>query len=260
MQPVTDSVWRFWLDTDPRPGWANMAIDAGLLDLAERGQAILRVYRWSPPCLSFGCNEPALRRYDRALIEQLGIATVRRPTGGRAVWHADELTYAVAAPGELLGALREAYRAIHQLLAAALHRLGAPVALAPAPAASPALGSGACFAAPVGGELVLDTGKLVGSAQVRQGRALLQHGSLLLGGSQLVAAEVTVGASPTLRDSTLSAALGRTVAFDEVAFAVRDAAFQWQGEWHEVRDSGPLLDAARPHEDRFRSPDWTWRR
>jgi lipoate-protein ligase A len=257
---VKQSKWQFWLDTEPRPGWANMAVDAGLLDLAEQGHAVLRVYQWSPPCLSFGRNEPALRRYDRDRIAQLGIDTVRRPTGGRAVWHADELTYAVAAPGELLGALREAYRTIHQLLAGALHRLGAPVALAPAPATSPSLGSGACFAAPVGGELVLDAGKLVGSAQVRQGSALLQHGSLLLGGSQSVASDVTLGDSPALRDSTLAAALGRVVTFDEVALAVRDAAFEWQREWHEVRDSGPLLDAASPHEDRFRSPDWTWRR
>lgn len=237
-----------------------MAVDAGLLDLAEQGRALLRVYRWAPPCLSFGRNEPALRRYDRARIQQLGMDTVRRPTGGRAVWHADELTYAVAAPAERFGALREAYRTIHQLLAAALHRLGAPVAFAPAPAAIPALGSGACFAAPVGGELVLDAGKLVGSAQVRQGTALLQHGSILLGGSQRLVADITAGSPPPLCDSTLSAALGRPVGFDEVALAIRDAALEWQHGWHEVRDDGPLLDAARPHENRFRSPDWTWRR
>lgn len=237
-----------------------MAVDAGLLDLAEQGQAVLRVYRWSPPCLSFGRNEPALRRYDRDRIERLGIDVVRRPTGGRAVWHADELTYAVAAPGVLLGALREAYRTIHELLAAALHRLGAHVTLAPAPAANPGLGSGACFAAPAAGELVLGADKLVGSAQVRQGSALLQHGSLLLAGSQAVAGDVTAGAAPALRDGTLAGALGRPVAFDEAARAVRDAAFEWQRDWHEVRDSGPLLHAARPHEDRFRSPDWTWRR
>jgi lipoate-protein ligase A len=237
-----------------------MAVDAGLLDLAEQGQAVLRVYRWSPSCLSFGRNEPALRRYDRGRIEQLGLDVVRRPTGGRAVWHADELTYAVAAPGELLGALREAYRAIHEVLACALHRLGARVALAPAPATSLGLGSGACFAAPVGGELVLGADKLVGSAQVRQGSALLQHGSLLLAGSQAVAGDVTAGAGPALRDGTLAAALGRPVAFDEAARAVREAAFEWQRDWHEVRDSEPLLLAARPHEDRFRSPDWTWRR
>lgn len=254
------ATWQFWLDPEPRPGWANMALDAGMLDLAEQGQAVLRVYRWSPPCLSFGRNEPALRRYDRSRIGRLGIDVVRRPTGGRAVWHAEELTYAVAAPGELLGALREAYRTIHELLASALHRLGARVALAPTPATSLGLGSGACFAAPVGGELVLGPDKLVGSAQVRQGTALLQHGSLLLAGSQSVASEVTVGEAPALRDGTLATALGRQVGFDEAALAVRDAAFGWQQDWHEVRDNGPLLNAARPHEERFRSPDWTWRR
>ncbi|MFN2326957.1 MAG: biotin/lipoate A/B protein ligase family protein, partial [Gemmatimonadales bacterium] len=88
-----------WRDETPRPGWANMAIDRALLDLAAgEGAVVMRLYRWHPHCLSFGRHEPALRRYDRERIAALGLDTVRRPTGGRAVWHARELTYAVAAP------------------------------------------------------------------------------------------------------------------------------------------------------------------
>ena len=96
-----------------------MAIDQALLDLAAgEGRAFLRLYRWAPAALSFGRNEPALRRYDRAAIERLGLNPVRRPTGGRAVWHADELTYAVAAPAETpSGRFAEAYRRIHETLA-----------------------------------------------------------------------------------------------------------------------------------------------
>ncbi len=76
-----------------------MATDAALLDEADRsGRAFLRLYRWSPPCLSFGRHEPAATRYDRVAIARLGIDVVRRPTGGRAVWHEHEVTYAVAAP------------------------------------------------------------------------------------------------------------------------------------------------------------------
>ena len=105
---MSDPPFRIWLDLDGRPGWQNMAIDHALLDRGAGGERWLRLYRWSPGCLSFGRHEPALRRYDRGRIESLSLDTVRRPTGGRAVWHAEELTYAVAAPSEALGALRVA--------------------------------------------------------------------------------------------------------------------------------------------------------
>src|ERR1041384_3882728 len=111
--------WTLLLDR-PRPGWENMAIDAALLDLAAgEGAAFLWLYRWEPHCLSFGRHEPALRRYGVERIRSLELDCVRRPTGGRAVWHARELTYAVAAPLAAFGGLRQAYGAIHGLLAAA---------------------------------------------------------------------------------------------------------------------------------------------
>src|SRR4029434_4665896 len=91
-QPATVNrqlTWWLWVDESPRPGWQNRAIAQTLLDLASQaGFAVLRLYRWEPFCLSFGRHEPALRRYGRASIEARGIDTVRRPTGGRAVWHA----------------------------------------------------------------------------------------------------------------------------------------------------------------------------
>ena len=105
-----------WIDGEPRPGWHNMALDAAMLDRAEAtGRTLARLYRWAPPCLSFGRHEPAGRRYDRARIEDLRLDCVRRPTGGRAVWHARELTYAVAAPTSF-GSLPQAYRRIHGAL------------------------------------------------------------------------------------------------------------------------------------------------
>jgi lipoate-protein ligase A len=121
-----------------------MAVDETLLDRAAGGERWLRLYRWQP-ALSFGRHEPAERRYDIGAIERLALATVRRPTGGRAVWHAGELTYAVAAPSQGFGTLREAYAAIHLLVRDALRSLGAEAELAPAGAAAP-VDAGACFA------------------------------------------------------------------------------------------------------------------
>src|ERR1043166_3248919 len=172
--------WTLLLDA-PRPGFENMALDAALLDQAcEEGAAFLRLYRWEPHCLSFGRHEPALRRYDTERIRDLGLDCVRRPTGGRAVWHARELTSAGAAPLAAFGGLRQAYGAIHGLLASALRSLGAHPVLAARHSLTPGVAAGPCFSAPVGGEVLVDGRKVIGSAQLRQGDAFLQHGSLLL--------------------------------------------------------------------------------
>src|SRR3954452_19252879 len=124
--------WQLWVDDLPRPGWANMSIDQTLLERADHlAESWLRLYQWEPHCLSFGRNEPARTRYSVDAIRALGLDTVRRPTGGRAVLHSRELTYAVAAPIGQFGSLRDAYQKIHQMLAQALRLLGANVFLAP---------------------------------------------------------------------------------------------------------------------------------
>ena len=150
---------------------------------------MLRVYRWEPFCLSFGRHEPALRRYGRDNVMARGIDVVRRPTGGRAVWHARELTYSVAQPDAGIS-LRESYRAIHGMLADAVRRLGAPALLAADPPRVAGVGAGACFAQPVGGEVVVAGRKVVGSAQLRENGALLQHGSMLLSDDQALVREL----------------------------------------------------------------------
>jgi len=180
-----------------------MAVDEALLDRVLRsGGAFLRLYRWNPPTLSVGRNQPWTRT---------DVPVVRRPTGGRAVWHEHEVTYAVAAPIDRFGSLRTAYCEIHTRLSAALRLLGAEVTLAPyRPTVRPSDGPTSCFANPVGGEILLNGRKLVGSAQVRRGNAFLQHGSILLDGNQPGGA----------RETTLTAALHRSVSFNDVVSAI----------------------------------------
>jgi len=231
-----------------------MARDQAMLDRAEaEGGLLLRLYKWDPPCLSFGRNESVLKRYDRQEIERLGLDVVRRPTGGRAVWHESEVTYAVAGRVNQFGSLSAAYCAIHQFLAAAVSRLGAQVTLAgkaPLPGFSP----GGCFSAPVGGEIMYGNRKLVGSAQLRQGDAFLQHGSILLGGTQEIVTRVSRVPAPEGGETSLREALGRTVSFEQVADAI-------VGESGAVPTDTEWLDrAASPHVEHFRSPEWTWRR
>jgi lipoate-protein ligase A len=233
-----------------------MAIDLAMLRAAQQGRTGLRLYRWAPPCLSFGRNEPALSRYDRSRIAERGLATVRRPTGGRAVWHDHEVTYAVAAPCDRFGSLPEAYLAIHRMLGRALERLGIPVTLAARPGRVPGPGAGACFASPVGGEIVAAGGKLVGSAQVREGTAFLQHGSILLTDSQNVVTDVSTRRSLATGATSLATVLGRPVTFEEVADAIIvEARSTWNVHWSESHPEPAPADVAR-----FADDAWTWRR
>ena len=245
--------WEYSIEGAGRSGALNMATDAWLLQTATPGVGRLRLYRWDPPCLSFGRNEPALRRYGRDAVAQLGIATVRRPTGGRAVWHDQELTYAMVGPLDLFGSLQRTYISIHEVLAAALSACGAEVALA-GNRPTESLGSGPCFAAPVGGEVVCDGGKVVGSAQVRVGSAFLQHGSVLLGNRQELVSEL-VG-NQTTRAVALNDIVGRTVEFAQLADAiVATAQHAWGGSWSETE-----FVATTELREHFGDDDWTWRR
>ena len=244
-----------------------MAIDQALLEESDRtGRAFLRLYRWTPPCLSFGRNEPALARYDRAAIERLGLDVVRRPTGGRAVWHHDEVTYAVTGPVDGFGSLRSSYRVIHGWLARALRCLGVAAQLAgppTPPSSSPAPGhrgpretGGPCFAQAVGGEVVAGGRKLIGSAQLRQGTAFLQHGSILLNGTQQLVNRVSRRPGPAPNATTLAEVLGREVRFHEVGEAIIRV---WEGG---AQHAALLQCTAIPPYRRtaFSDPAWTWRR
>jgi len=249
LQLAVPERWHLIIDPIGRPGPENMAIDQALLLAADRrGAAFLRLYRWDPPCLSLGRNEPA--------IERGGIATVRRPTGGRAVWHEHEVTYAVAAPIAAFGRLRDAYRAIHERLAAALRTLGVEATLAtdrqsdrpPATAReSFRVRHGACFASSVGGEVLVAGRKVIGSAQVRRGSVFLQHGSILLDGSQDIVNAVSGQPSAVSGETTLRQALGRSVGFEEVCAAIL-------ATWGD-----PLVQSARPAIRRSALQE-TWRR
>src|SRR5438552_11609543 len=100
------------LDAAGRSGAENMAIDAALLDRANgTGLSFFRLYRFDPPCLSLGRNEPAARYYHTEIALRW-LDVVRRPTGCRAVCHEHEVTYAVAAPVVVFRLLRLAFHTI----------------------------------------------------------------------------------------------------------------------------------------------------
>ena len=178
--------WRVIIDGDI-PGARNMARDVAMLEAVADGEALptVRLYGWDPPCLSLGRHQ-GIEAADLEFCRAEGIDVVRRPTGGRALLHHLELTYAVFAPlneGPLPRGLQEAYRTICAALVRAVRTLGVDAELTGAevnlqlPNPKTTI---PCFEAPAGGEVVVDGRKLIGSAMRAHGGAILQHGAILL--------------------------------------------------------------------------------
>jgi lipoate-protein ligase A len=210
--------WRLIVDGD-LPGANNMARDMAMLEAVAKGQSpsSLRLYGWDPPCLTVGRHQGVeAANLDFCRLE--GIDVVRRPTGGRALLHHLELTYAVVAPigrGPLPAGLQEAYRKICGALVRAARAFGVEAELTsgevnlqlPGPRTSVP-----CFEAPAGGEVVVVGRKLIGSAMRAHGSAVLQHGAILLdwdGRLQAGSMGLTDDASLRPHVTTLRDELGR---------------------------------------------------
>jgi len=168
-------------------GAANMARDTALLEAHRPGDdPILRIYRWDPPTVTIGYNQdPA--GFDREAVAAAGFGLVRRATGGRAILHADELTYAVVgtSPGFLFGAsLHETYMKINEALLAFLKDLGLDADISDGESREQARGQ-VCFKSAGRHEISVRGRKLIGSAQRRRSDVFLQHGSILAGAGHL---------------------------------------------------------------------------
>lgn len=181
----------------------------------------LRFYHWDPPCISLGRNQdldnPRHGHIDQDAARRLGVDIVRRPSGGRAILHYHDLTYALVMPADS-DDISASHKLIAGGLAIGLRLLGVPVDddLSVMPSErNPA----DCFAAVAGADLQARGAKVMGSAQRRSGRALLEHGTLYLTSPDPLYAEVfgqPFGGSVT----ALDALLGRVPAFEEVAEAL----------------------------------------
>lgn len=168
----------------PLDGALNMAIDDVLLDgLLSSFDFTLRLYGWRTPTVSLGYGQRWTDGFDRGAAGSAAVRLVRRRTGGRAVMHAHELTYAVVGPadrGVLAGGVQDTYRRISTGLLQGLADLGVEATLERSSGRRERTEPGACFGSRARYELVASGGKLLGSAQRRTQRRVLQHGSLPL--------------------------------------------------------------------------------
>lgn len=224
------------------------------------GNAFFRVYGWDAPTLSLGRNQRARGLYDLESAKRLGVAIVRRPTGGRALLHHREITYSVAMPARSASAASDAYAFINEVLLDGLRRLGVGATRATGTTHAPP-GLRPCFDAPSAHEIVVGERKLVGSAQWRRDGTLLQHGSILVRDDQGMIQQLlrepltNAPAAASLRD-----ALGRDPTLDEASGPLCASLESRIGVRPDGFEAGVIAGDVTELEHAYADEAWTWRR
>ncbi|MDP2884601.1 MAG: hypothetical protein Q8P51_06235 [Ignavibacteria bacterium] len=200
--------------------------------------SVVRFYGWNPPAISLGWHQD-IGEIDLEKCGKAGIDVVRRPTGGRAILHSDEVTYSVVLVASQKSVL-SVYQDVSEALMGGLRVLGAEVALVKSQPHLPSLyrssSAVACFASAARYEIQIAGRKLVGSAQRRFARrngeeVVLQHGSILLGPDHLRIVDFLKALDDDQRNALkselqgktidLASALERRVERDEVVLALK---------------------------------------
>jgi lipoate-protein ligase A len=266
--------WRLILTPPTRGAW-NMAVDEAILEHAGSGLRLptLRLYSWDPPCLSLGHAQP-FADVDTAALLAHGWEIVRRPTGGRAILHTDELTYSVCAPADeprLAGSLLDSYNRLAGALLAAVKAIGLPVEMKEGTTEGSGSANPVCFEVPSTYEITVNGKKLIGSAQARRKEGVLQHGTLPLTGDlrRITQALVfpdedsrqTAADRLLARATTVESVIGRVIPWESAAQAfvwAFEVALEMNLEPEELSPS----EMARAEElvrQKYGHPEWTKR-
>ncbi len=231
--------WRLLVTGQANGAW-NMAADEVLLEGVIAGAPpVLRLYAWNPPAVSLGYFQQLDDGIDCAEIQRRGFGIVRRPTGGRAILHKDEVTYCVCVPENAIrrgNSLMGSYRTISRGIEAGLRLLGIGAELAEHSGLAreqrkdtlPTV----CFGQPARVDMVAAGRKIVGSAQTRRKQSILQHGSIpvhmdvsehlavMPGGLKTVADPDKAGDMFGQLACGIGDIIGRTPSFEEIVGAL----------------------------------------
>jgi lipoate-protein ligase A len=270
------STWRL-MCTSPANGAWNMALDEAILLSIGRGEspATLRLFAWDPPCLSLGYAQP-FADIDIGAITARGWGVVRRPTGGRAILHTDEITYSVIASNQeprLAGSIVESYRRLSRALLEVLRLLGIQSNADKEydlPEQVDKRGA-VCFEVPSNYEITVGDKKILGSAQARRSEGILQHGSLPLFGDISRITQVLTFPDESKRNQvaqrvleravTIESILQKSISWEEAAIAF-EKAFESTLDLQFVHgDPTPqeLQEAERLVREKYANSAWTKR-
>ena len=268
------TTWRLLITPPARGAW-NMALDEAILEHIGRGESIptLRLYAWTPACLSLGHAQP-FADVDVQRLKSHGWQVVRRATGGRAILHTDELTYSVIAPADeprVEGSVLESYNRLARALLAAVKSLDIPVEMKEGKANNGTTPNPVCFEVPSTYEITVNGKKLIGSAQARKKEGVLQHGSLPLTGDLTRICQALVFENESARETaaqrlleratTVESALGWEVGWENAAQAFVHA-FESQLELNLERGELSESESRRTEElvqEKYDHPSWTER-
>ncbi len=230
-------LWRL-INSGYADGPANMAVDEAIMRAVTAADQppTLRFYGWRPPALTLGYHQPFGEGIDADECARRGFDIVRRPTGGRAILHADELTYSVCILQDHIRggqSTMDSYREISRGIIAGLELLGADVSLGDDGATDREPGPSQtvrsmCFAKTARCDLQAAGRKIVGSAQMRRDGTILQHGSIPITIDLAAQAAVMPGetdgvdASRVLAGAAMSVSelMGRPVGYEELSDAI----------------------------------------
>jgi len=179
-------IWHF-IDSGANTGKFNMQFDLELTHICKPDEAYFRIYRWNPFCISLGANQ-SFDDINQIKTNENRIDIVKRPTGGRAILHAEELTYSVILPLDYQVSLREIYFKISKALMKGLEIYNPLLSNSELEIFQPnfpklleePIGV-LCFASAAKNEVKFNGKKLIGSAQRKLNNVILQHGSILCG-------------------------------------------------------------------------------
>jgi lipoyl(octanoyl) transferase len=243
-------------------GPLNMAIDETLASGAAADASVptLRLYSFNPPCITVGRFQPLAGLFDAGACARAGIDVTRRPTGGLAILHKDDFTYALTCPiheGDI-ASREEHFRGIARGVVASLEQVGIEGRVVSHGGAK--LSPGWCFDREFGVDIEWNARKICGSAQRLYQASMLQHGSLFLEDSASIVAELSTGAgAPAGRvPVSLAEACGRKVGWEEMAraFSVGFArALEIQLEPGEM-SAREWEEATRMAREKYSDPCW----
>jgi len=267
--------WRLIIDAPGSGAW-NMSVDESILEhvVQKVVQPTLRLYTWNPYCLSLGYAQ-SYRDVNLDYLHQKGWALVRRPTGGKAILHADELTYSINAPQDnpvVNGSVLESYQRLSKALLYALKVLGIQADSKIKQNKVDNLSSNAiCFETPSDYEITCQGKKIIGSAQARRLQGVLQHGAIPLFGAIDRITQVlhfnseferqTATANLNLRAANLQSILNRKISWEVITEAVIKG-FETELGLNFIQETLSEQEYKRAHEltgTKYSNDNWTMR-
>jgi len=221
MNENSNNAWRIIISGKMSPA-ENMALDKAILKGVAQGISpnTIRIYDWNPPTVSVGYHQKINEQIDLNKVRDNGFGIVRRPTGGRAVLHFDEVTYAVVAKNtkEFSGSILDVYKKIAKPLLHSLHEININASITsslPHDSKSQKWHS-PCFSSSSKYEINCHGKKIIGSAQVRKNSAFLQHGSILLNNNQEKMADLLPGSNAEKRKIMKKLLARKTVSINQL--------------------------------------------